>query len=68
MRIEIETKQGVRHQGNVSLKDESFIFLKVGKDLVEVIHWSHIVDNGIYRISKGERIPLKIEVFRKPRE
>lgn len=68
MRIEIKTLQGVKYEGNVSLKDESFIFLKIDKDRVEVFHWSHIAKNGICRISKGERIPLKIEVFRKPRE
>jgi hypothetical protein len=66
MRVLIEAKSGEKNEGTIALKDESFVMIKVRKNMIRVFHWDHIKD--VKRVSRGEYQPVNIEVFRKTRE
>lgn len=64
MRLQVETKEGDKIEGVLELKDESFIMLKISKNIVRVFPWNTI--NTVKR--RGENNNINLESFRKARE
>lgn len=66
MRVTITGRDGLRTEGTVALKDESFVMVKVRNGVVRVFHWDNIKD--LKKVVRGVGRSINIEVFRKIRE
>jgi hypothetical protein len=65
MRVQIETNNNEKLEGVVALKDESFLMVKL-KQKVRILHWDHILN--VKRVTKNDKQPINLDVFRKSRE